>query len=67
MRTFTHKALVDEPDEDNMEEIDTENILPSRTRRVNIDFAKAAAEAPGDDEDEEDDGDFEEPAEAMEE
>ncbi|CAG8971205.1 hypothetical protein HYALB_00010578, partial [Hymenoscyphus albidus] len=61
------EPTVDEPDEDNMEEIDTENILPSRTRRRNIDFAKAAQEDGGaDDEDEEEDGDFEETNEPME-
>ncbi|KAF2796443.1 hypothetical protein K505DRAFT_323320 [Melanomma pulvis-pyrius CBS 109.77] len=55
-------------DEDNMEEIDTTNIVASRTRGKNIDFTKAAQEL-GDDEDEEDDEDFVEPAgdDAMEE
>jgi len=64
--------VVDEPDEDNMEEIDTSNIIADgrRTRGRNIDFAKAAEEFPEEeDEDEDDDDDFEEPAndEEMEE
>jgi Histone chaperone domain CHZ len=56
----------DDPDEDNMEEIDTSNILGRRTRGKNIDFAEAAQKAKEagdtleDDEDEEDDEDFEE-------
>ena len=53
----------EEPDEDNMEEIDTDNILSNgrRTRGKNIDFAKAAEELPEDgDDDDEDDDDFEE-------
>lgn len=51
-----------------MEEIDTTNIVASRTRGKNIDFTKAAQEL-GEDEDEEDDEDFVEPAgdDAMEE
>ncbi|KAF2463649.1 uncharacterized protein BDR25DRAFT_307678 [Lindgomyces ingoldianus] len=55
-------------DEDNMEEIDTSNIIPSgrRTRGKNIDFKKAAQELGGDD-DEEDDEDFNDPDDAMEE
>jgi len=55
--------VADEPDEDNMEEIDPDNIISDgrRTRGRQIDFAKAAEEMP-EDEDEEDDGDFEEPA-----
>lgn len=54
----------DEPDEDNMEEIDTSNIISGgrRTRGRQIDFAKAAEELPEEDDDEEDDDDFEEPA-----
>lgn len=51
----------DEPDEDNMEEIDMDNILGRRTRGRNIDFAKAAEELPEDDEDDEEDDDFEAP------
>jgi hypothetical protein len=53
----------EEPDEDNMEEIDTDNIINDgrRTRGKTIDFAKAAEELPEDgDEDDEDDDDFEE-------
>jgi hypothetical protein len=55
--------IVDEPDEDNMEEIDLENIIPDgrRTRGRQIDFAKAAEELPEEDEDEEEDDDFEVP------
>jgi hypothetical protein len=51
-----------------MEEIDTTNIVGTRTRGKNIDFAKANAEL-GDEEDEEDDEDFVEPTgdDAMEE
>lgn len=59
-----HYSLVDEPDDDNMEEIDTSNILSDgrRTRGRQIDFAKAAEELPEDEEDDEEDDDFEEPA-----
>lgn len=59
---LTH--LVDEADDDNMEEIDTSNIISGgrRTRGRQIDFAKAAEELPEDEEDEDDDGDFEAPA-----
>lgn len=50
---------VEEPDEDNMEEIDMDNIVGSRTRGKEIDYAQAAKELEGqDDEDEEDDEDF---------
>jgi hypothetical protein len=51
---------VDEPDDDNMEEIDTSNIISDgrRTRGRQIDFAKAAQELPEEDDDEEDDDDF---------
>ncbi|KAL1836949.1 hypothetical protein VTJ49DRAFT_4444 [Mycothermus thermophilus] len=45
-------------DEDNMEEIDLDNVVPRRTRGKVIDFAKAAAENPPDEEDDEDDEDF---------
>ncbi|CAK7262529.1 Histone H2A.Z-specific chaperone CHZ1 [Sporothrix epigloea] len=42
--------------------INLSNVIGRRTRGVVIDYAKAAAENPADeDEDEEDDGDFEEP------
>ncbi|KAM0349694.1 hypothetical protein ACHAPU_003523 [Fusarium lateritium] len=54
---------VAEADEDGMEEIDPNNIVQGgRTRGAQIDFAKAAAQHPADDEDEEDDEDFQ-PAE----
>jgi len=54
--------IADEEDVDNMEEIDTDNIIADgrRTRGRNIDFVKAAEELP-EEEDEEDDEDFEEP------
>lgn len=43
-----------------MEEIDTDNIVGSRTRGKNIDYAEAAKQLDGnDDDDEEDDEDFE--------
>ena len=60
---------VDEPDDDNMEEIDAENIISDgrRTRGRKIDFAKAAEENPEEDEESEDDGDFEAPDDEMEE
>lgn len=49
----------EDADEDNMEEIDTENIMGSRTRGKNIDYAEAAKNMEAeDDEDEEDDEDF---------
>jgi hypothetical protein len=54
-------TAADDVDEDNMEEIDTSNIVGRRTRGRQIDFAKAAQDLPEDDEDEEDDDDFEEP------
>ncbi|KAH6670788.1 putative histone H2A.Z-specific chaperone chz1 [Halenospora varia] len=59
-----NEGPIDEPDEDNMEEIDTGNIIQDgrRTRGKKIDFAKAAEEQPADDEDDEDDDDFEAPA-----
>ncbi|KAF2016592.1 hypothetical protein BU24DRAFT_409682 [Aaosphaeria arxii CBS 175.79] len=52
------QAPVEVEDDDNMEEIDTSNIVGSRTRGKNIDFAKANQEL-GEDEDEEDDEDYE--------
>jgi hypothetical protein len=55
----------DEPDEDNMEEIDLDNIIGRRTRGRNIDFAKAAEELPEDDEDEDEDDDFEAPGKTI--
>lgn len=53
----------EEADEDNMEEIDTSNILGRRTRGKNIDFVEAAqkAQEAGDtleDDDEDEDEDF---------
>ena len=41
-----------------MEEIDTDNIVSSRTRGKNIDYAEAAKELPEEEDDEEDDDDF---------
>ncbi|KAH3914862.1 histone H2A.Z-specific chaperone CHZ1 [Parastagonospora nodorum] len=55
---------VEEPDEDNMEEIDTANVIGSRTRGKNIDFAKANQEL-GDDDEEDDDEDFVDPDDEM--
>jgi hypothetical protein len=49
-----------------MEEIDTSNIVPSRTRGKTIDYAKAAQELGEDDDEDEDDEDFHED-DAMEE
>jgi hypothetical protein len=51
-------------DEDTMAEIDPTNIVGSRTRGKNIDFAKAAQEL-GEDEDEDDDEDFNDPDDEM--
>lgn len=49
----------EEADEDNMEEIDMDNIVSSRTRgRSNVDYAEAAKNMEADDDDEEDDDDF---------
>ncbi|KAF2274295.1 uncharacterized protein EI97DRAFT_460412 [Westerdykella ornata] len=45
-------------DEDAMDEIDTSNVLPSRTRGKTIDYAKAAEELGEEDDDEDDDEDF---------
>ena len=47
---------MEEEDEDNMEEIDTGNIVGSRTRGKSIDFAKAnqADDLPESDDDDED-------------
>jgi hypothetical protein len=53
-------------DEDNMEEIDSTNIINTRTRGKTIDFAKANQEL-GDDEDEDDDEDFVDPDDEMKE
>ncbi|KAJ4985801.1 histone chaperone domain chz [Stagonosporopsis vannaccii] len=55
----------EEADEDNMEEIETSNIIHgSRTRGKTIDFAKANEEL-GDDEDEDEDDDFVDPDDEM--
>lgn len=53
-----------------MEEIDTDNIMGTRTRGNRIDYRKAAEDAKqelGDEEDEDDDDDFEAPDDAMQE
>jgi hypothetical protein len=57
----------EEADEDNMEEIDLDNIVGSRTRGKNIDYAEAAKNLEEDDEDEddEDDDDFVDPDDKM--
>jgi hypothetical protein len=47
-----------------MEEIDTANVIGSRTRGKNIDFSKANQEL-GDDDEEEDDEDFVDPDDEM--
>ena len=55
-------AEEEEEDEDNMEEIDTSNIVGRRTRGRHVDYRKAAEEAKDelpDEDDEEDDEDFE--------
>lgn len=63
--------LAEEEDEDNMEEIDTDNIITSgrRTRGKSIDFNKVDDGGYPDDDDDDDDDDFEEPddRDAMEE
>ncbi|KAF2660848.1 hypothetical protein K491DRAFT_711430 [Lophiostoma macrostomum CBS 122681] len=59
-------AEPEDVDEDNMEEIDTSNIVGSRTRGKNIDYAKAAQDL-GEDDDEEDDDDFVDPDDNMQE
>lgn len=48
-----------------MEEIDTDNIVGSRTRGKEIDYAQAAKNLEEDDEDDEDDEDFEDPDDKM--
>ncbi|KAG8526152.1 uncharacterized protein KY384_000145 [Bacidia gigantensis] len=53
---------VEEEDDDNMEEIDTSNIRPSRTRGKQIDWRQAAEKNKddlGDEDEDEDDDDFE--------
>lgn len=47
-----------------MEEIDTSNVLSSRTRGKNIDFTKANQEL-GDEDEEDDDDDFVDPDDQM--
>lgn len=51
----------EEEDEDNMDQIDLDNIVPGgrRTRGKEINWAKAAEELPEEDDDEDDDEDFE--------
>ena len=59
-------VTAEEEDEDNMEEISTDNILPGRTRGKNIDYAKAAeAQDEEEDDDEDEDEDFEGEDEEM--
>jgi hypothetical protein len=50
-------------DEDNMEEIDTDNIINDgrRTRGRQIDYTKVAEDQQLDDDDDDDDDDFEDP------
>lgn len=60
---LTHETA-EEVDEDNMEEIETANIMSSRTRGKNIDFAKANQEL-GDDDEDDDDEDFVDPDDQM--
>lgn len=61
---FGRLNTAEEEDEDNMEEIDTDNIITDgrRTRGKAIDFAKAAENAGDelDDDDDDEDDDFEE-------
>ncbi|KAJ8113838.1 hypothetical protein OPT61_g4133 [Boeremia exigua] len=58
-------AEPEEADEDNMEEIETSNIIHgSRTRGKTIDFAKANEEL-GDDDEEDEDDDFVDPDDEM--
>ena len=52
----------DDGDDDLQQQgINLSNVIGRRTRGVVIDYAKAAAENPVDDDEDEDDGDFEEP------
>lgn len=65
-----HRLISAEPepaDEDNMEEIDTENIISNsrRTRGKTVDYVKAAQETPEEDADEDEDEDFEDPGDEM--
>lgn len=59
------EPTAEEEDEDNMEEIDTENIVFDRTRGKRIDYVEAERQAKEageevDDDDDDDDEDFEE-------
>lgn len=64
-RCATNDYTAEEADEDNMEEIETSNIIHgSRTRGKTIDFAKANQELEGDDDEDEDD-DFVDPDDEM--
>jgi hypothetical protein len=63
-RATNRPCVADE--EDGMEEIDLDNVIGRRTRGKVIDFAKAAAENPAEDDDDEDeDDDFEVEDEKM--
>ena len=53
-------------EDDNAEEIDLDNIVGSRTRGKNIDYAEAAKNLDDDDEDDEDDEDFQGDDDMME-
>lgn len=69
---LTDRVLTEpeEEDEDNMEEISAENIVPGGRDRKPIDYVKAANDQANDlDDDEDDDEDFQPPADdtAMEE
>jgi hypothetical protein len=61
--SFVDGKPADEPDEDNMEEIDLDNIIEGgrRTRGRTIDFAKAAEELPEEDDEDDEDDDFQAP------
>jgi hypothetical protein len=64
-RRVTNGYTAEEADEDNMEEIETSNIIHgSRTRGKTIDFAKANQELEGEDDEDEDD-DFVDPDDEM--
>ena len=58
---LTQPTDEEDEDEDNMEQIDPDNIIPDgrRTRGRQINWAKAAEELPEDGEDEDEDEDFE--------
>jgi hypothetical protein len=66
--TSHFEAEPEEPDEDNMEEIDMDNIVGTRTRGKNIDYAEAAKQlGEEDDDDDEEDEDFMDEDDKMEE